>query len=319
MAGYWVFREIMHLGGSLARVLGFVYLPIAVALTAWNFPYDLDDSIHRARTAPPAVIDKGKEFYDAAYVDNPVDSAYIDVEKNAASIMGIKENLVRVVKKYGMTGKKVLEVGSGTGQLQDIVEDYTGLDLSSAVRRYYHKPFVAASATDMPFPDNSFDAMWSIWVLEHIPEPERALQEMRRVLKPGGVIFLAPAWHCGEFLSEGYPFRPYSDFGLGGKLIKASVPIRINPLFETLHWYPTRAIRLASTAIQGTPSRFRFRRLNANYKEFWGPDSDAAVQLDRFETQLWFKTRGDECLSCGSTREELLDLSYEGLVIRKAK
>ena len=256
MPGHWILRELIHISGSLGRVLGLFYLPLAAGLTAWNFPYDLDDSIHRARTAPPVTLDQGKNFYDAAYDEKPVDSAYIDVEKSAATMMSVKENLAGVIAKYGLNGK-VLEVGSGTGQLQDLVDDYTGLDISSTVRRYYHKPFVAASATDMPFPDNTFDAMWSIWVLEHIPEPERALQEMRRVLKPGGVLFLAPAWHCGPWLSEGYPFRPYSDFGIGGKLIKASVPIRQYPLFETLHWYPTRAIRLASTTLDGGPSRFK--------------------------------------------------------------
>ena len=314
MAGLWLLRELAHIAGSLGRVLVFFYLPISVALTWYNYPSDEDSSIHRAHQA----LDQSKKFYDDAYQENPADTAYIDVEKSAAAMMDVKANLQHVITEYKMKGK-ALEVGSGTGQLQDLIQDYTGLDISPAVRRYYHKPFVAASATDMPFPDNTFDAMWSIWVLEHVPEPERALQEMRRVLKPGGVLFLAPAWHCGPFLAEGYPFRPYSDFGLGGKLIKASVPIRQNPLFETLHWYPARAIRLMQTASAGQPSRLKFRKLEANYKKFWGPDSDAAVQLDRFETQIWFKTRGDECLSCGSTREELLDLSYNGLVIRKHK
>ena len=41
---------------------------------------------------------------------------------------------------------------------------------------------------DVDFSDKSFDAVFSHNVLEHLPEPNKALQEMYRVLKPGGVI-----------------------------------------------------------------------------------------------------------------------------------
>jgi hypothetical protein len=41
----------------------------------------------------------------------------------------------------------VLEIGSGRGYLQDVAQNYTGLDISPSVARFYHKKFVLGSAT----------------------------------------------------------------------------------------------------------------------------------------------------------------------------
>jgi ubiquinone/menaquinone biosynthesis C-methylase UbiE len=46
------------------------------------------------------------------------------------------------------------------------------------------------SALDMPFKENTFDLAYSVSILEHIPDFPRALQEVSRVLKPGGVFVL---------------------------------------------------------------------------------------------------------------------------------
>jgi Methylase involved in ubiquinone/menaquinone biosynthesis len=73
--------------------------------------------------------------------------------------------------------------------LQDAAQNYTGLDISPNVARFYHKKFVLGSATAMPFPDNSFEAIWSIWVFEHVPNPEQAFREARRVMRDNGVLF----------------------------------------------------------------------------------------------------------------------------------
>lgn len=116
--------------------------------------------------------------------------------------------VTRFVKVHSLENKRILDVGAGRGYLQDVVHDYTGLDISPTVQRFYHKPFVLASATAMPFKDGEFDALWTIWVLEHIPNPESALHEMRRVVKPGGLLLLAPAWFCPTWAAEGYPVRP---------------------------------------------------------------------------------------------------------------
>lgn len=48
-----------------------------------------------------------------------------------------------------------------------------------------------ASVLDIPFPDNSFDYVISSGVIHHTPDPEKAFQELNRVLKPGGKMFLS--------------------------------------------------------------------------------------------------------------------------------
>src|SRR6185369_13461701 len=152
------------------------------------------------------------------------------------------------------------------GYLQDMVENYVGLDISTSAQRYYHKPYVLASATAMPFHDNEFDAAWTIWVLEHVPNPESALREMRRVVKPGGVILLAPAWMCTSWAAEGYEVRPYGDFGIGGKITKASLPVAGNVWFRLSYLYPSRFVRYLSTKVSSGPTSFHYSRLTPNYK-----------------------------------------------------
>jgi ubiquinone/menaquinone biosynthesis C-methylase UbiE len=55
--------------------------------------------------------------------------------------------------------------------------------------------FRTGSAYDLPFPDGTFDAVFSHALLEHLQEPDRALHEFLRVLRPGGVMGVAtPDW-----------------------------------------------------------------------------------------------------------------------------
>ena len=55
--------------------------------------------------------------------------------------------------------------------------------------------FEAASVYQLPFPDHSFDAAFSHALFEHLGEPLAALQEIRRVLRPGGFVCLSsPDW-----------------------------------------------------------------------------------------------------------------------------
>lgn len=96
-------------------------------------------------------------------------------------------------------GKKVLEIGCGLGtdgaQFALAGADYTGIDLTDAAvdlarRRFdlFNLPgaFRTADAENLDFPDESFDVVYSHGVLHHTPDTVRAVQELHRVLRPGG-------------------------------------------------------------------------------------------------------------------------------------
>ncbi len=90
---------------------------------------------------------------------------YVLMGRRIAGDIGVSETIEQFVEQYGLENARALEVGAGSGQLQDIVPDYTGLDIAASAARYFHKPFVAGSATDLPFEDGSFDSVWSVWTL----------------------------------------------------------------------------------------------------------------------------------------------------------
>lgn len=94
--------------------------------------------------------------------------------------------------------KNCLDVGCGLGRLSEIClgrANYVfGVDLSAAVleaaRLIRSERFVPvqASADHMPFKDNSFDFVYCWGVLHHTKNPAKTLDELWRVLKPGGTL-----------------------------------------------------------------------------------------------------------------------------------
>jgi SAM-dependent methyltransferase len=274
-----------------------VVLTVTIIIAAIHFPYDVDKPLTQLE------VEAARKYYAEAYqkpvtetVKSEYETKYIRVAEEAAKDARIEEQVSAFVKRFHLSDRPVLEIGSGRGYLQDVAQNYTGLDISSNVARFYHKKFILGSATAMPFPDNSFDGVWSIWVFEHVPNPEQAFHEARRVTRDNGVLFLLPAWNCTSWAAEGYQVRPYSDFGLGGKLIKASIPLRSSPPFLVMSLLPNRIIRNFATWFG--PTRLRYRRLTPNYEKYWQADSDAVNSIDSHEALLWFRSRGDECLNC---------------------
>ena len=83
---------------------------------------------------------------------------------------------------------RILDVGCGTGILHELYPnlDIVGIDISSGMLRHHKGPHVQGSADNMPFKDNYFDTVVCRSVLHHLPDARAGLEEIRRVLKPGG-------------------------------------------------------------------------------------------------------------------------------------
>jgi ubiquinone/menaquinone biosynthesis C-methylase UbiE len=108
-----------------------------------------------------------------------------------------RQDLARLVRP----GMKILHAGCGWDK-NDVSRQFkdtcsvVGIDLDSRVQPLFHSEFHLGSIEAIPFPDQTFDAVFSEYVFEHLEHPLRALREIRRVLKSGGVlVVLTPNYY----------------------------------------------------------------------------------------------------------------------------
>jgi SAM-dependent methyltransferase len=120
-------------------------------------------------------------------------------------------HLLRLAKLYA--SGRMIDIGCGEKQYEDLfrpfVTEHIGVDHPDT-QHTGTKADIFSSGYEIPVPEASFDTVLFTSVLEHMEEPERALRECARVLKPGGnMIFLVPfIWHVHEAPRDFYRFTP---------------------------------------------------------------------------------------------------------------
>jgi demethylmenaquinone methyltransferase/2-methoxy-6-polyprenyl-1,4-benzoquinol methylase len=137
-------------------------------------------------------------------------------------------------------GDKVLDVCTGTGALAALLRrrvgatgEVVGVDLTEAMlelarARVPEVSFVVADACALPFPDQSFDATTMAFGLRNIRDRQRALDELARVLRPGGRVVIL------EF-SQVHPL--------------------LRPAYQ---WYSRRLIPVIARGVMGRDSAYRY-------------------------------------------------------------
>jgi len=135
-----------------------------------------------------------------------------------------KYDFTEKMLEFSKTDKptKVLDVGCGIGGTSRYIAkrfpeaEVTGITISQEQQRratalatergISNAKFELVDALNMSYPDNSFDLVWGCESGEHMPDKEKYVQEMARVLKPGGRLVIA-TW-CQRDLKEGQEFTP---------------------------------------------------------------------------------------------------------------
>lgn len=119
-----------------------------------------------------------------------------------------------------LTGLRLLDAGCGTGWFSQAATQrnakVTAMDLGERllqkVREKCNAETVVGSVLEIPFPDNHFDVVISSEVIEHTPDPVRAIHEFSRVLKPGGILVVTTPnrlWYFSVVLANALKLRPY--------------------------------------------------------------------------------------------------------------
>ena len=175
---------------------------------------------------------------------------------------------------FGTTAVDILDWGCGHGQTAVLLNDLglhvqaADIDIGNNDRRpllslrpinftLLHHPF------ELPFPDESFDAVVSFGVLEHVPNEAASLLEIHRILKPGGIFF---CFNLPYFYSWGQRFVHLRGHYYHDRLYKESYIKRILPQ------YGYNLLDLWHLML--------FPKISINYGRF----SPAMEQLDQFLT-----------------------------------
>src|SRR5712671_6650076 len=168
---------------------------------------------------PTAANNDLKERVRAFWQAHPCGTKFSDAEMGTSEFFDRVE-AHRYTKEWhipeaadfgGARGLKVLEIGCRLGtdgaQFAKAGADYTGIDLTEAAiglaRTRFEisglpGEFRVADAENLDFADASFDRVYSHGVLHHTPDTARAINEIHRVLKPGGQAIVM-LYHRGSY------------------------------------------------------------------------------------------------------------------------
>ncbi|MGF7006719.1 class I SAM-dependent methyltransferase [Aminobacter sp. BE322] len=191
-------------------------------------------------------------------------------------------------------GEKVLDVGCGTGSLTFTLAETA--DLAGIAAIDFSPVFVAAAearntdprikisqadACDLPFADASFDRALALLVLHFVPEAGRAVAEMRRVTRPGGVV-AATVWdHLGGMPGMRMVVDTVAALSEGGRQLRARY------CFQPMMQPGEMARTFGEQGLSGVEETQLLLRMDyQNFDDFWAPIGAGEGPLGKYVASL---------------------------------
>nr|BFE65206.1 hypothetical protein GCM10020063_097320 [Dactylosporangium thailandense] len=113
------------------------------------------------------------------------------------ALRGWRERIAHYLRPTAET--HLLDLGAGTGQWMSAFRRWYGLtplgiEPSAAMRALAQESILGGDAERIPLPDGDVDAVWLSTVVHHLPDLPAAAAEIRRVLRPGGLVLIRSAF-----------------------------------------------------------------------------------------------------------------------------
>lgn len=201
---------------------------------------------------------------------------------------------LRLVDRYVRPESVVLDIGAGAGErnphtLRGRCREIVGVDVDP---RVVENPLldrgVVGDGRTLPFPDASFDVVFSIYVLEHVADPESFSAEIARVLRPGGVALgLTPnRWHYVAAIASATPvaFHRWVN-ARRGRPPEDTFPTvyRLNTRHDQERWFGPPRFRTAHfERIEVAPNYLAFSAPTLLAGAAWERTVNATPALERF-------------------------------------
>ncbi len=214
-------------------------------------------------------------------MENKSKEVYYNKITNEFDLSIHRKKIIDFLNTESLKNKSILDIGCGSAKILENLPKtirYAGVDfLDFAIKnannefkeKYINSSFFVSKSDNIPFKDNCFDIVLSMYSLEHLDNPKKSLDEMIRVLKSEGhLIILAPNLEL--------------PFSMPNALRHKTFFYKVKIIFFRLLDYIFRIFGI-----------FKFRIIDQNYTEYTGKyekaDDDLKYLISSFEVINYLK------------------------------
>jgi len=199
------------------------------------------------------------------------------------SALSYDGTIVNIINKY----HNGLVLDCGAGKRSIYYENVVNFEIVD-----YESTDILGVGEVLPFKENSFDAVLSIVVLEHVKDPFQCAEELKRVLKPGGTLYCQIA-----FLQpfHGYPHHYYNMTQMGFKNLFGN-ELKIERLDVLDFGHPIVSLNwFLKSYVEGLPKNEKKRFLRKRVKDFLAEPKEYI--MEPFVSQLNQSTKEELALT----------------------